>query len=433
MDKHRPVIFYGAGAMAGLILPKFEAKGIFPKCFADADETKWHTKFYDTWGDYTNYDILPLKEAIELYPDYQLYITTHRSRFRSMTEYLINAGIPRGRICYAEPVEWRKGCPSLGIVLTLDENIGVCYSAFFKHKEGVKEAVDTSKSPEEIFAVFDSLVDRRIEDLRDGRPTSCDSCRYLEFDYWSSEPPQIKNLTFNSVQGEDFCAFKCSYCRHYPKPEPEVSQRRFQKIIEMIDYFAGISSEGIVSFGNGEITVTYSEEQLALLFDTLRKYSLSGNVFSNAPVFSESLAYALGEGIVSLTVSVDSGTPETFAKIKGVDCFNVVVGNLKKYAAVKGKGSFTLNYIILTDVNDNETEINKFLDIAENLTLSASVSNVMDYEFGNEPKSMTKNGINAVFSFIKKCNERNIPFSTMDISFTPEDFKRIKEFEASLN
>ena len=72
-----------------------------------------------------------------------------------------------------------------------------------------------------------------------------------------------------------------------------------------------------------------------------------------------------------ITISLDSGTRETYKKIKRVDKFNDVIKNIKKYIkATNGtKNSIMVKYILTENYNDNHKEIDSFFKILLNLGL----------------------------------------------------------------
>ena len=69
------------------------------------------------------------------------------------------------------------------------------------------------------------------------------------------------------------------------------------------------------------------------------------------------------KNLVNILVSTDSGTRETYKKIKLVDKHNNVWNNIKKYAKHQQNDLLVkTKYIIIPRVNDNEKEIREFID-----------------------------------------------------------------------
>jgi hypothetical protein len=142
--------------------------GLVPVCFADADARKRHTKFAAPGGG--GYDILPLGEATEQYPEYMPYLTLGHEKFDGASEALIKQGIPKERIKYADPVEYRKGCWSLGKFMVLSaENIYTCCTPH-------RNAVCLSENIQENFENYKKICSDIINRIREGKDTPCDDC-----------------------------------------------------------------------------------------------------------------------------------------------------------------------------------------------------------------------------------------------------------------
>jgi hypothetical protein len=64
------IIFYGAGNAAKGNYDRLTVAGVKPVCFADANEALHYTKFASYTADNIGgEEILPLREAVERYPD----------------------------------------------------------------------------------------------------------------------------------------------------------------------------------------------------------------------------------------------------------------------------------------------------------------------------------------------------------------------------
>jgi molybdenum cofactor biosynthesis enzyme MoaA len=71
-----------------------------------------------------------------------------------------------------------------------------------------------------------------------------------------------------------------------------------------------------------------------------------------------------GGGIM---ISVDAGTRETFKRIKGIDAFDKVWENIKKYYDF---GSRMLLKYIFVDENSNDTDVERFIKNVVNIGVS---------------------------------------------------------------
>ena len=81
--------------------------------------------------------------------------------------------------------------------------------------------------------------------------------------------------------------------------------------------------------------------------------------FSNAINYSEEIAELLRNNIASLTTSVDAGSVANFKIVRGVNQYNKVLSNLKKYFDCSSKN--TVIKFIFTELNSSESEILGFV------------------------------------------------------------------------
>lgn len=93
------VIFYGAGQNCNDNFSRWCESGLRPVCICDANRTLHH-KMYRR--DSMNIKILPLIEALLLYPDYTIYLTLTQENISSTVGYLMNLGIPVERIRHCD-------------------------------------------------------------------------------------------------------------------------------------------------------------------------------------------------------------------------------------------------------------------------------------------------------------------------------------------
>ncbi|MCL2603246.1 MAG: radical SAM protein [Defluviitaleaceae bacterium] len=400
-------IFYGAGREAAYKLPVWEAKGISPTCFTDADQSKHYTKFMDIYGDYTPYNILPLQEAINKYPDYLLYISLTKSSWRDITDYLIGAGIPQDKIRYTEPVEWRKGCAHLGTFMNNDANLRICLSPLLL--EGLHCGI--SDNIEDNFTNYFDNVTKRINELKSEQLTSCEGCIHLKYDFWNTQTPKINTLFFGSVH-DDFCNFKCLYCGKHLKNNHEALRQRAKKIIETIKHYCKTTINGTVMFANGEPLLSFTNGEFDEIINLIKSNGLRMHIATNASIYSEAMAGSLKEGFGSIVVSIDAGTQKTFAKVKGNDCFEKVVDNIAQYAGI-APGAVFIKYILVEGENDNEYDIDNFILIHDKLNLStpAALSFAMDFENCTAPLPLPEHSLTIATYFIRLCKEKQKTYS----------------------
>jgi hypothetical protein len=83
-------------------------------------------------------------------------------------------------------------------------------------------------------------------------------------------------------------------------------------------------------------------------------------------LFDQPIADSLRDNGSYIDISLDSGTRETFKLVKGADCFDVVIDNLKQY---RNHGEVQIKYIIIPGINDGDSDIEGIIDILQMLRI----------------------------------------------------------------
>ena len=113
---------------------------------------------------------------------------------------------------------------------------------------------------------------------------------------------------------------------------------------------------GKIVLGGGEITVNpYKKDLYEEAKNIAREFpEMQFQIYSNCFIYDQEIADLLLRGKNSfLQCDLDAGTPETYIKVKGFNKFDMVCGNLKKYAQY---GKVNLKYIVLPDWNDTQAD-----------------------------------------------------------------------------
>lgn len=94
--------------------------------------------------------------------------------------------------------------------------------------------------------------------------------------------------------------------------------------------------------------------------------------YTNCMKFDEDIAKNLHDNPRStINLSIDSGTPETWRKIKGLDNFDKVIENLSKYYVASTRpGQITLKYIVMPGINDNYEDFTSVIEIMKVLKVN---------------------------------------------------------------
>lgn len=230
----------------------------------------------------------------------------------------------------------------------------------------------------------------------------CIGCPSLHKRDWSGPSGRYRYLTLNHFRR---CNSRCTYCDAWHPEGATINKQRYQladTVKEMIDK-GRIHPKAQFTWGGGEPTLLSEFEALVHLID---KGGYRQIVHSNAIRFSNTLARCFSGGRIRLQVSLDSGTPETYYKVKGRDIFDRVVANLSAYAAVRGgKENISLKYIMKDD-NCGASDIDGFITLCKKMGITRVTLSPEASEAWN--RTISERAIEAGADLINKCHKRGI-------------------------
>lgn len=210
-----------------------------------------------------------------------------------------------------------------------------------------------------------------IENCKSGfLPERCKSCICLEKKEWDENT----NIKYLVVSHWHHCNCSCVYCVHRnltkSKYSDEVKKSDYYDILSVIQNMVDnkmLEKGAKISFVGGEPTVLDEFPDMVNLF--LKNDVESMNILSSGIDFSPEIEESLIQNKSYVAISIDSGCPETYKKLKKVDKFNDVVDNARRYVncSPTASNSFTLKYIIMDTINDNAEEIEKWLMLASKI------------------------------------------------------------------
>jgi MoaA/NifB/PqqE/SkfB family radical SAM enzyme len=120
-----------------------------------------------------------------------------------------------------------------------------------------------------------------------------------------------------------------------------------------------LAHDCIISIASGDIAIHPRCDEF---INAIINSELGGVLHSTCVVFSEKISSLIKLPNWVLNKSLDAGTRETYAKVKGKNVFDTVVENIKRYS-VNG-GNIQLKYIIMLE-NSNEEDLKGFAGICD--------------------------------------------------------------------
>lgn len=191
-------------------------------------------------------------------------------------------------------------------------------------------------------------------------PAQCDGCFELQERDWDDEN-YINHLTAGHIMK---CNSRCVYCPIGRIPD---CHNREQDV-DMKPIIAELSQKNLLRY-NGSLRFVGGEPTLMKEFDWLVDLFSEHNVPeiyvpTSAIRLSKSLCKALEKvESAAIVASIDSGTKETFEKVKGTKFFNIVSKNMKTYLKHARKKNFIISkFILFTNYNDTAFEVEKWLE-----------------------------------------------------------------------
>jgi len=403
----KSLIFYGAGKYAEDNISRWTRAGLLPVRFADSNIEKHGLTL-------SGYEIYSLDYAISQYPEYDLYLSVGVDLLGRVTEYLINErGIPRERIKYFDAVEMRQGCKFIGTrIQFFGDKFGTCC------KSSVV-VIPYSENFEENIKNYNRFIMGLISKLRFGDMSVCEDCAQLRYDLWPVNP-RLEVVGFDTAFKENKCNFNCIYCGVKKSLEDEIHQLSLIDMMRNFEQFCGEGNLSIV-LASGEISIMPERDKV---FEIIKENHWNVHVFTNASVFSQELAELIHLGFAKIQVSMDAGTATTFAKIKGIDCYNKVVANLRRYSnEIQSTGLIELKFILLPGVNDNESDVNGFIELAEQLKADVVISS--DNRIVEKP--LPEKTLDYALKLCKMCQQFKIQFNLTTEFFHPETYQKLTE------
>lgn len=200
---------------------------------------------------------------------------------------------------------------------------------------------------------------------------ACEGCEHL-VKCETPDHPQIKskfdiNFNYNVVllDMETACNCNCDYCNVKNRPANPNVYDSLQLVNHLFENNR-IAKNTWFGWSGGEPTLyPYFEKTCRFILEK----GFNQNVHTNAINYSEPIYNYMQKGMGTIIVSLDSGSKESYKRIKGVDRFEAVYNNLKAYAEGDAAKNVRLKYIIY-EKNNSYSSIEEFLNLCKTLNLT---------------------------------------------------------------
>lgn len=292
---------------------------------------------------------------------------------------------------------------------------------------------------------WDEFLSNREEHIQlmknGGCLDACKNCTWIVEREW---PKRKKALNYILINVWVKCNLFCVYCKNHDNGKPSEVELNTQEY-DILPVLVDMHSKGMID-ENTRFDIAGGEACLDKNFNNLLDFLITIgvkniNINSNCTIFSQSIVNGVEKGIISVTTSIDSGTPKMFNYIKKANLWEKVWKNIEKYSlSIKKENKNFINtkYIILPDINDKKSQIFNFVLKSKLAGVSKVLLNIdMHWLSANEfdEKKLLK-VITLSKYFIKVCNQlkmdykiwshiedlikrynNNFPKNTVDIDF----------------
>lgn len=264
---------------------------------------------------------------------------------------------------------------------------------------------------------FQNEKKKYIKLLKNGKiPEGCKNCVHLT-KYSKTEICKIDKITLNHYTQ---CNCACVYCTQGNRTIEKIKEDANKPVLfdvlkfinELYDNDLIDTKNLYIDFQGGNISCLKNYEEI---IDTFLKrgvgtiYIPTNNIIY-MPVIEKLLRMKKGEFCTAL----DSGTRETYYKIKQVDKFDKSVENIKKYITAAGNDSIIIKYIIVNGYNDNLFEFKKFIDLMISLNVKIIVLDIDYRDIIDKPFTIPEHYYEIVEYAKNACRENN-----MDLGIPP--------------
>lgn len=350
--KNNIKVYLCPSAMETVLIAKMlqDKYSVSPTGFCDNDVRK-QGKYLNSLPDLK---IVSFEEALRDEDAQFLVVSPHHSA-EIIGSLVFERNVSEDRIINFHPIERKKTCALFAQNWIIEDRHFVCccieeYKPKFNHM-----GFDPQKGIEHLDITRKGLIEGSIP-----LPEGCRNC----FNHKESYIYTSRKLNSFDFSFRGWCNYKCEYCSSN-KPDINGYNDRFSlepylTELEKLDMVNDIFS---VLFAVGESCLN---EKRFPLYDYCGEKQYFMDVFSNCSVFDQSLFELAHRSPVIIRKSFDAGTPETYEKIKGVNCFLKMLENIKHYQQAP---YLALNpkYLFVPGINDNETDVKSFVQICREL------------------------------------------------------------------
>ena len=237
---------------------------------------------------------------------------------------------------------------------------------------------------------------------------ACEGCYNLREENWDDED----YISFINFDHWSQCNSNCIYCGVQAN-KPKTKNNTLNAVKDLIKQ-KKFKNNGEITFQGGEPTVLKEFDSLLKLFI---KEGSKVRIHSSGILFSRAIRNGLKNGAVTVVISPDSATKETYKTVKRVDKSDKVWANIKHYRRKLPEDLQKLvkvKFIIIPGINDSFKEILEFLRKIKEIDIKSVIIDI-EYTYANSNSGNISPHVYMLMDYIENyCNSNNIEYDLYD-------------------
>ena len=178
----------------------------------------------------------------------------------------------------------------------------------------------------------------------------------------------VSSLDYVVLSHWKCCFLSCSYC--VEKKTDDLNTIKHFDIMPIIEQLIDnglITRNTQIIFGCGDATL---HPEFDKLMYHLTNFGMKDIIINTSAMrHCHSIAEAMIKNVAKILVSLDSGCPYIYERVKGINKYDIAIANIKRYLEFENPSSkqVIINYVLLNGVNDNKKEILDWFMFSRNL------------------------------------------------------------------
>lgn len=386
------LVLYAATQLTQKLIIELAKQGVTPLCICDSNSALHGNKIFGL-------EVMHIDVAKEQFGDFLLYITNDIFLYEIIAQLEVSGKFAKERIINYVPAVKKKGCKGLiNNCVILGDRVYFCYADHERDWEDLPHVLFEGDY-DKLVTDFIEFRESTLNELQKGMSSECSHCQMIHDIY----TPEDQSLAITSISDTGFkvCNFKCIYC---------AAPKKFPKTIDSWKLIQAFRKKNLISegaqfqFSSGEVSIFPNRNEIYQCMSMFHR----NNIYTNALIYDPEISNLLKSGKASICVSMDAGTRETFAKVKGLDVYEQVCDTLRQYATETSEAAIKLNYILLPGINNNAADIDGFFKLAKEIN-AYQVCVCSDIK---NPHLVTEHTIETAKYFCEKAESLSIPFLT---------------------